>query len=431
MRLPVCILLIWLLGGLGWAQVSNEQKSQAIAELGKALKARYVLLDVAEKASLFLEQRLASGAYGTSDPRAFGRAVTVDLQAVTKDAHLRFGYAEPEPPASERNQEQEKARRDGEQAAMRQVNFGFTRVEILAGNVGYLDFRRFMPPDAAGDTLVGTMAFLANVDAVILDMRNCTGGSAHMNPFFAAYFFSRPTSLYDMVYRGDDFVEHYWTLAWIPGKRLAAIPMYILTSPRTFSGAEAFAYRFQVLKRAMIVGETTGGGANAGGILDIAPCFRVWMPMGRPVDLNTGSNWEGTGVIPDIKTAARTALISAHLHALEKLRAQAATPLDQQRLDWALERTKASAKPVDTGLPELQRLAGSYGNARVWVEGGQLRYRRETEQTVLLTPLSATVFASELSDPLRLEFIRDRGGRIARLQVTGYGFSREELPRLK
>lgn len=431
MRLFMTVLLIMFSCGAIHAQLTEEQKKQGIAELGKALKGKYVFLDVAEKASLFLEQRLADGAYGTSDPRAFGTAVTVDLQAVTKDAHLRFGYAEPEPPASARTAEQEKARRDAEQAAMRQANFGFARVEILAGNVGYLDFRRFMPPDAAGDTLIGAMAFLANADAVIIDMRNCTGGSAHMNPFFAAYFFSRPTSLYDMVYRGDDFVEHYRTLAWIPGKRLAAVPMYILTSPRTFSGAEAFAYRFQVLKRAMIVGETTGGGANAGGILDIAPCFRVWMPMGRPVDQNTGSNWEGTGVIPDIKTAARTALISAHMHALERLRAQAATPLDQQRLDWALERTRASVRPVDPVLPELQRLAGSYGNARVWVEGGQLRYRRETQQTVLLTPLSATVFASELSDPVRLEFFRDRRGRVDRLQVTGYGFSREELPRLK
>jgi retinol-binding protein 3 len=431
MKLFVYMLLIVLLSGSGQAQVTNEQKVQAIAELGKALKARYVYLDAAEKAARFLEQRLAGGAYGTSDPRAFGTAVTVDLQAVTKDAHLRFGYAEPEPTASQRTPEQEKTRRDAEQAAMRQANFGFARVEILAGNVGYLDFRRFMPPDAAGDTLVGTMAFLANADAVIIDLRNCTGGSAHMNPFFAAYFFSRPTSLYDMVFRGDDFVEHYWTLAWIPGKRLAAIPMYILTSPRTFSGAEAFAYRFQVLKRATIVGETTGGGANAGGILDIAPCFRVWMPMGRPVDPNTGSNWEGSGVIPDIKTAARSALVSAHLLALEKLRAQAALPAEQQRLDWALERAQAVANPVEPGVPELQRLAGTYGNARVWVEGGQLRFRRETEQTVLLTPLSTTVFASELSDPVRLEFIRDRRGRIIRLQVTRYDFNREELPRLK
>jgi len=424
------MLLIMFLNGFSVAQVTDAQKTQAIAELGKTLKARYVLLDVAEKAAAFLEQRLASGAYGTSDPRAFGAAVTVDLQAVTHDAHLRFGYTEPEPLAPQGNPEQEKAKKDAEQAAMRQTNFGFARAEILAGNVGYLDVRRFMPPDAAGDTLVGTMAFLANVDALIVDIRNCTGGSAHMMPFFAAYFVSRPTSLYDMVFRGDDFTERFWTLAWIPGKRLAALPMYILTSARTFSGAEAFAYRFQVLKRATIVGETTGGGANAGGILDIAPCFRVWMPMGRPVDRDTGSNWEGTGVIPDIKTTARAALVSAHMQALDKLRAQAAVPADQQKLDWALERTKAVAKPVDPGLSELQRLAGTYGNARIWVEGGQLRYRRETEQTVLLTPLSATVFASELSDPIRFEFFRDRRGRIDRLQVTGYAFHIEELPRL-
>jgi hypothetical protein len=431
MKRFIVMLLILFLAGLCRAQVTKEQKAQAIAELGKALKARYILLDVAEKTAAFLEQRLAGGAYDTSDPRAFGALVTADLQSVTKDAHLRFGYAEPAPPAPQVKPGQEEAKKASEQQWMRQANFGFARAEILAGNVGYLDIRRFMPPDAAGDTLAGTMAFLANADAVIVDVRNCTGGSAHMMPFFAAYFFARPTSLFDMVFRGDDFTEHFWTMAWIPGKRLAALPMYILTSARTFSGAEGFAYRFQVLKRATIVGETTGGGANAGGILDIAPCFRVWMPMGRPVDPKTESNWEGTGVIPDIKAAARDALGSAHLHALKLLLAKAATPADRQRLDWALERAAAAAQPVAMGLPELQKLAGTYGTARVWVEGGQLRYRRETEQTVLLTPVTATVFATELFDPIRLEFVRDRRSRIVRLLVTDGEFGREELPRLR
>ena len=409
------------------ARLTDEQKKQGIAELGKALKARYVFLDAAEKAAGFLAKRLADGAYGTSDPRAFGALVTADLQAVTRDKHLRFGYSEPQPPAAERTPEQQKEQREARQASMRQANYGFARAEILAGNVGYLDVRRFMAPDAAVDTLAGAMAFLTNADALIVDVRNCTGGSAFMMPFFAAYFFDRPTSLFDMEFRGDNFTERYWTLAWVPGKRLAGMPMYILTSARTFSGAEGFAYRFQVLKRAVIVGETTGGGANAGGVLDVPPCFAVYMPMGRPVDQETGSNWEGPGVVPDIQTAARDAQGTAHLHALKLLRAKAATPAERNRLDWALER--AGAKPAFLSERDLQRLAGAYGNARVWLEGGQLRYQRETEQTVLLTPLNGTVFATELTDPLRLEFVRDNKGKVVRLLVMDGEFAREELPR--
>jgi hypothetical protein len=413
-------------------QVTAEQKAQVIAELAKALRARYVLLDAAEKAARLIEQRLASGAYATSDARVFGEAVTADLQGATRDRHIRFGIHDPPPGAgvSARAPDAE-AERAAEQAAMRQANYGFARVEILPGNIGYLDIRRFMPPEAAGDTLVGTMAFLANADALIVDVRNCTGGSAFMMPLFAAYFVSRPTSLFDMEFRGDNVTERFWTTPWVPGRRLATVPMYILTSARTFSGAEGFAYRFQVLKRATIVGETTGGGANAGGILDIAPFFRVWMPMGRPVDQQTRGNWEGTGVLPDIKVPARDALVTARLDALGHLSSKATTETDRRRLDWARERAEATRQPVNPKDEELQRFAGTYGAARVWVEGGQLRYQRETEQTVLLTPLSARVFATELNDPLRLEFVLDPGGRVQKLLLMSGQFTREELPKVR
>jgi hypothetical protein len=201
--------------------------------------------------------------------------------------------------------------------------------------------------------------------------------------------------------------------------------MYILTSAYTFSGAEALAYRFKVLKRATIVGETTGGGANAGGVLDVAPCFRAWMPMGRPVDRTTGGNWEGAGVEPDIRTSAREALATAHLEAIKALRTRAATDQDRSWLDFAAERAEGRHHPPTVSLAELQRLAGTYGMYRVWVEGDQLRSRREDEEPLLLAPLSRTVFASETNDPTRVEFVGDAGGRPQKL-VAGDGSGHSE-----
>jgi len=410
-----------------------EQKRQGIAELAKALRARYAIGGLAEPAARAVEERLASGAYDAlTDPREFGEAITRDLQAATKDPHLRFGVAPPPPPVPAPGAAPEpEAARAARMKTLRETNFGFAKVEILPGNVGYLRMDRFQAPDSAVDTLVATMGFLANTDAVIVDLRYCPGGNAYMMPWFAGYFLSEPTSLYDMVFRGDNVTERFWTQPWLPGRRLDRQPMYILTSAHTFSGAEGFAYRFQVLERATIVGETTRGGANAGGVLQIPPAFAVWMPMGRPVDRDTGTNWEGTGVVPDVATSARDALATAHLDALGKLKAQAVDARDRARLDWAIERADASRHPVAPDEEALARLAGAYGPDRVWVEGGQLRYQRETRPIVLLTPVTATVFAAEAYNPVRVEFVFGPDGRPAAIVVTGETWSRDEIPRTR
>jgi hypothetical protein len=408
--------------------VTLEQKQQAVAKLAGLLRELYVLGDVAEKVAATIEQKLESGAYDdVGDARSFADRLTVDLQAVTEDKHLRVGEA-PQSESTPTAPTDPEAVRAARRAAVRRSNNGFLRAEVLPGNVGYLDFRRFQSPGVAGDTLVATMAFFANVDAFILDLRNCRGGSAFTVPYVTAYFFSGPTHLYDMVFRGDNVTEHFWTHPYVPGERLADVPMFILTSAYTFSGAESVAYRFQVLKRATVVGERTGGGANAGGVRDVAPFFRVYMPMGRPVDPDTGTNWEGSGVEPDIVTSAREALVVAHIAALEALRKEATDETDRKRLDWAIRRAEADRNPVNLSPQDLERFAGNYGPARVWVEGWQLRYQRETGAQLLLTPLSATTFYSEARDPTQIEFILHPDGRVDRLVLTDDAGRREEFP---
>jgi len=411
-----------------------EQKRQAITELAKLIRARYAIADAAEKAAQMLEKNLADGLYDkTPDAQAFADAITADLQRITADKHFRFGLEplpEPKPgspePAKPLDEEAERAAR---LAGLRCSNYGFLKVEILPGNVGYLDFRRFQPPNLSGDTLVAAMAFLANTDAIIVDLRNCRGGSAYMTPYFAAYFFPRATHLFEMEFRGDNFTEHFWTAAYLPGKKLPDVPLYILTSAYTFSGAEGFAYRFKVLKRATIIGETTGGGANAGGILDVAPFFRVYMPMGRPVDPDTGTNWEGTGVEPHIKTAAREALTTAHLEALNMLKTKTPGKDDQAHLDWAIERVTSSRNPINLTTEELHRFTGDYGACRVYLEGGQLRFQPPNRPPLLLTPISRTVFMAEAQELVRIEFIFKPNRAVEKLiYIDEDGFRSELIP---
>ena len=223
--------------------VGAAERQQAVGDLARLLRERYAIAGTAETAAAAIEQRLAAGRYDAfADARSFADALTRDLQEATGDKHLRVGEA---PATAEAVATPSAADRDVEravwQAGVRRSNNGFLRAEILPGNVGYLDYRRFQPPDLTGDTLVATMAFFTNADALIIDLRNCRGGSAYTTPYFAAYFFDRSTHLFNMEFRGDNFTERFWTHPWVPGKRLATIPLYLVTSAYTFSGAEAMA----------------------------------------------------------------------------------------------------------------------------------------------------------------------------------------------
>jgi C-terminal processing protease CtpA/Prc len=341
---------------------------------------------------------------------------------VSKDKHFRFGfrpYDRKSPEISpQKIEEQRKKEHEYWLEGLRMTNYGFQEVAVLPGNIGYLDFRRHQPPELAGDTLLAAMGFLANCDALIIDLRNCSGGNAYMNCYFSTFFFPEATKLYDMEFRGDNFTERFWTLDYLPGKKLVNVPLYILTSAYTFSGAEAFSYRFQSLKRATVVGEVTAGGANAGGVLDVPPFFRVYMPMGRPIEPLTKTNWEGTGVIPDIKTSALEALVAAQIEALQKMRAKSSDTEDQAALDRLIAIAQLEREGLKKERNDLAGFAGSYGPYEVYLEGGQLRLRAPNRRPLLLRQLSDRIFCSEAQMHVRLEFIMKSSGTAERLLIN-------------
>jgi C-terminal processing protease CtpA/Prc len=204
---------------------------------------------------------------------------------------------------------------------MERINCGFVKVEQLPGNIGYLKFNMFASPDMCGPTASAAMNFLANTDALIVDMRDNGGGDPSMVRYVSSYVFSTRTHLNDLWNRKTGETQEYWTLDTIPGKRFGGEkPVYVLTSSRTFSGAEEFSYNLKMLKRATIVGETTGGGAHPVAGRRIDDHFMIGVPGARAINPISKTNWEGVGVEPDVKVAAADALTTAQKLATEKIK---------------------------------------------------------------------------------------------------------------
>src|SRR5260370_864558 len=222
------------------------------------LNEHYVFPETAKKMGEAVKARQKKGEYDSiSDGDAFSKMLTENFQEVSHDKHLRVDFSPapmPDRPEGPPNaDERARYRKD-----MERMNCGFDKVDILSGNVGYLKFNFFADPEMCGPTAVAAMNFLANVDAIIFDLRENGGGDPKMIAFISTYLFSEATHLNDLWERKSGVTHQYWTLPYVPGKRLDAKPAYVLPSKRTFSGAEEFSYHLKNLKRATLIRETTG-----------------------------------------------------------------------------------------------------------------------------------------------------------------------------
>ena len=241
-------------------------------------------------------------------------------------------------------------------------------------------------------------------------------------------FEGEPKHLNSFYYREGDRTDQFWTLPYVPGKRMPAVPVYVLTSERTFSGAEEFSYNLKNLKRATIVGETTGGGAHPVNREPIDGDFWVSVPFARAVNPISKTNWEGTGVEPDVKVPAPQALDTALALALEKLTAGEQEALFRDFYLWNLEAQKAKVSPVTLPEADLQALVGTYGPRRITLEGGSLFYQREGRPKFKLIPLTADTFTLDGQPLVRMKFIRE-GGRVTALEGYSQEGQKDRTPR--
>lgn len=280
-------------------KLSAEDVGGIVAKAIKLLEQNYVFPEKVPAMAAALRKKAEAGEYDKLDsPAALGRQLTDDLRAVCNDKHLGVRPAGAGPGG---------ALRIPQNAA--RTNYGFERVEVLPGNVGYIKLNGFSEDRAAQTPAAGAMAFVGNCDALIFDLRENGGGSPEMIKFLQSYLFAKKTHLNSFFDREGKKVEESWTSETVPGKVLGdELPVYVLTSGRTFSGAEEFAYNLQCRKRGTIVGDTTGGGAHPVNGHPLSEGLMIGIPFMRAENPITKANWEGVGVKPDVACEAGAAL---------------------------------------------------------------------------------------------------------------------------
>ncbi len=297
-------LLLFLAAPAMAQSLTANDRAEIVANAASLIEQRYV--DAAKARTIAASLRKHGRNWTTTDPEAFAEEVTEWLRRTTGDGHLGLSYSKD--PIPEGAGEASFSAAEMEKWYGPQLNHGIEKIERLPGNIMLLDLRVFPPPAMAGDVFAAALNVVAQGDALIIDLRNNAGGM-ETSRLLMGYLLEGGQPLSGEYNRPANRHSAGVSPDWVPGRRFgSAKPVFVLTSRKTFSAAEAVAYDLQALKRATIVGETTGGGAHPFEYRRIHPHFAVDLPEGRSINPITGGNWQDVGVKPDVAVPADQAL---------------------------------------------------------------------------------------------------------------------------
>jgi Peptidase family S41/N-terminal domain of Peptidase_S41 in eukaryotic IRBP len=286
--------------------LDSAERSRVVDRAAKLIDQVYVFPDVAKTTATRLRAQEKRGAFqGITDGKVFAARLEDEVRALSDDKHFAVDYFSQAMPPDEPT-----ARPHPDPRQLAADHCGFEKAEHYSPNIGYLKLDAFEEPEFCSMTAIAGMNFLADSDALIIDLRDNHGGAPHMVALICSYLFPESTHLDDIYDRKQNTTEQLWTFPYLQGKKFTGT-VYVLTSRRTFSAAEEFSYDLKSLKRATLIGETTGGGAHTVAPQRIDENFYIQVPFGRFINPVTKTDWEGSGVEPDIKVAAADALDEA------------------------------------------------------------------------------------------------------------------------
>lgn len=414
------VLLFFLVTKLSIGQVQSFHlttniKANVIENLSATLMKNYIFSDTATKMANVLKSRLKNKDYESiTTPNEFAQKLTTDLHSVYRDIHLAVTYN----PQFENilkntsdinsSQVQEKNLQNA-----RQQNFGFKKIEILSGNIGYIYFDRFFGlNESSKETITNAFSFLQHTNALVIDLRNNGGGSPDMVNYICSYFFKEKTHINNLYERRTNKTKEYWTEPLSSSSNFHSLPLYILVNRRTFSAAEEFAYDLQSLHRATIIGETTGGGAHPVSPEPIGNGFIGNIPYARAINPLTGKNWEAIGVKPDIQINADSSLDAAVLSYYDF---QIKTLKDSnsiKTIKWSRDMLNAKLHPFSIDTLTLKTYIGNFADRIVSFENGILYFTGRDGKKNKLIAMTRTTFKIENTDNLKIDFLPTTTGDV-------------------
>lgn len=403
------------------AAIAPASAAQIVAAARKLVAERYVVPETAVKLDAALAEAAGRGAFDGLSGEALAAQINAVMRTVTADGHLGVSWnptfsaellAAPPPQGTEDEALPAEFLRQIERD-----NAGVRRLEVLPGNIRYLDLRGFWwgTPEAE-QALAGAMAYLRGGDAIIIDLRNNGGGSAEAVAAMTSYFLPQGTALARFESRGRPGETSVTTATPFS---LAGKPLYVLTSRSSFSAAEEFATHVSVFGFGTLIGETTGGGGFNNELFGLPGGLVISVSTGRPVHAVTGGDWEAVGVAPKIAVAADKALVRAQVEATAALLPSLAGA-ERAAGERQLAYYRALETPVAPALP-LTAYAGTYGDRTVETVDGELIMRRGNRPATRLVALGPNLFAPDAAPAQRFTFVGE-GGTVAALEIdTGTG----------
>lgn len=386
-----------------------------VVKVGNLMLDYYIIKDKGEAANKMLLSNLKKKKYYSLNGGELANALLEDLQSVANDKHLMIkfyskGDAATDYLAEAKNENEDYIPNELSLKRSRIHNYGFKEVSILNMNIGYLKLDGFYDIRNPESTKVAAAAmdFLSHTNGIILDLSENTGGDSAALQFLMSYFFPiEPATHYNTFHfrdGKDNYLEER-TLPYVPGNRKSKTPLYVITSENTFSAGEAMAYSLKHLKRATIIGQTTGGGAHAADFKLINDFFDMSIPMARAINPITKTNWEGLGVKPDVEIEMKKAKDYAHAELIKTAMKQENDEILLARYKWKFEELESNLNEFSYEEVSLDKYVGSFeGDRMIYIENGILKYQKGEGKIATLTPLNKTSFKSDTFSDIRISF---------------------------
>ncbi len=404
--------------------ITTEEQKAIIDKAFVLLNANYIFPNKVNIMEKDIYKKLSAGAYAKfTSVEDFLKNINADIEKLSNDRHVEI-YHDPirvkQIDAEAKNGDSKPVYDPRFLQRAKYENFMVRKAERLEGNVGYLKFNAFVDPELSKPTLTAAMHFISNSSALIIDLRQNGGGDSRALSFLLNYFLPDSTLVSQRRSRMNNEITNMYITKDPAIKKIEKdVPVYLLTSKRTSSAAEAFAYTLQAFKRGVVVGDTTNGEANAGYLFSLNNEMYMMIPAFESTNAITKTNWQGKGVVPDIKLAADKAHLMAQAKAYEQLALTTEVAENKTMYEWMATGLVAEVQPFVINENDIKIFAGNYAdNLKISFADGKLFYERTsgTNGKRKMIPIKENLFGVEGYPFFRVHFVKNSKGQVTSLQ---------------